>query len=150
VDRRASTAVQSPIRGVVRRGENALTVEYTQPLGEAESSFGYFTQGEMIKQWSYELWPLREWKREPGMKIAVSIDVPRARPNLWQRMFDSYQTVACSVAGSLVNDQPMAAHVLERRSTQAGERLVQKLRFSADPHVPERLFCRWGKARLIE
>lgn len=71
------------------KGENSVTVEYVQPLAARERGHSYFRDGVRIKMWSYELWPLGEWQRKPGMQIRISIDVPRKPPSRWKRWYGS-------------------------------------------------------------
>jgi hypothetical protein len=131
-------------------GDNELTVEYAQPLGEREIGHSYFSDGEMVKRWTYELWPLGEWRREKAMEIHISIDVPRKAPSWWQRTFSTYDALVCTVVPSQRADEAVPVRILQRRTRQQGQHLRYELQLSAEPDVPQRLICDWGKSKLIE
>ncbi|MBI3396192.1 MAG: hypothetical protein HY042_10190, partial [Spirochaetia bacterium] len=70
--------------GAFQAGANTIVVKYTQPLALDEISYGYFQTSKWAQGFTYELWPLREWKLDPGFQLKLSISTPR--PGFFKRL----------------------------------------------------------------
>lgn len=57
--------------GNLNIGENEIRVKYEQPLSATEVSYGYFKKSKWSNGFSYELWPLKEWKFDSNFKIKI-------------------------------------------------------------------------------
>lgn len=57
--------------GKMTTGENIIKLRYDQPLAVSEISYGYFKSSKWSNSFSYELWPLKEWKLDPNFKITI-------------------------------------------------------------------------------
>jgi hypothetical protein len=52
-------------------GSNKIRVQYEQPLAITEVSHGYFQSSKWSNAFSYELWPLRDWKLDPKFEMKI-------------------------------------------------------------------------------
>lgn len=62
--------------GALKKGTNRISAEYRQILGYAETSHGYFSSSKWAAEFSYELWPLKEWKLASDFQMNVRFTVP--------------------------------------------------------------------------
>lgn len=53
------------------KGSNKIRVQYEQPLAITEISHGYFQSSKWSNSFSYELWPLKGWKLDPGFEMKI-------------------------------------------------------------------------------
>ncbi len=86
---------QAAVHATFVPGRNRVSFSYEQPLGAHEGAYSYFSSGPMIPRLIYVLWPLREWKREPGFTIALRIEMDREPPGWWKRTFGHPLDVSC-------------------------------------------------------
>jgi hypothetical protein len=128
-------------------GENTISIEYVQPLGVQERGYSYFRDGKRVRVWSYELWPLAEWRRAPGMVIRVSADVPRKPPSRWKRWFDNHDEMECRFVAEKGGER--RSRVLHETAKQVADRYVREIVISAEPVLSERMLCEWGSADLL-
>ena len=114
-------------------GSNQIIFEYDQPLAAREIGYGYFSDGRMLPEFRYMLWPLKEWRRAKGFAIDVRIEVGRQPPSWWRRTFGHPVAVAC--------DQVVASQ------KQEGAELVYRARLGDS--FPDTLYCRIGEDDLL-
>ena len=69
---------------------NQLTVKYLQPMGAKEVDYGYST-GEWQSEFSYELWPLKEWKLKKDFKLQIAVTIENLDVGFFDRLFDDYE-----------------------------------------------------------
>ncbi len=66
-------------------GENTIEVTYRQPYSFYETRYGYFTTSEWVNAFSYELWPLKTWKRAADFQLKLRVNA--VRPSFLRRMW---------------------------------------------------------------
>lgn len=138
---RAAPLFRAGFESSLREGSNTLTVRYSQPLGAEEVDYGYLKkEGRMVQRLRYELWPLREWKRDPAFRVKLSVAIDRPAPGWWQRRFGNPRSVACLASGE-------AADAIAGRLQQRGGQLWYEAELG--PSIPDRITCFVGDEDLM-
>jgi hypothetical protein len=114
-------------------GRNPITFEYDQPLAAIERGHGYFSNGRMLPEFFYLLWPLKEWSRGRAFALDLTVDVARPPASWWRRTFGHPVEVACDA--------------IKGTQQQRGDRLVFTARLS--DQFPDVLHCRIGESDLF-
>ncbi len=138
---RSSPLFRAGFESTLGEGSNTVTVRYSQPLGAVETDYGYLKKrGRMVQQFSYELWPLLEWKRSPGLRVKLSVAIERPSPGWWERRFGNPRSVTCLTSDA---SAPVPPGRLEQRGGQ--------LWYEAElgPSIPERISCFLGDEDLM-
>lgn len=128
---------EARFQAALAKGENTIRVEYTQQLGAVETGYGYFSDGEFVDVWSYESWPLKEWKLADDFAMNITVSTPREKPGWWTRNFGSYTEMSCSAWG--VDFKP-------KRSDKAGRLWLR----ATLTEVPDRIYCRRGSDDYVQ
>lgn len=76
-------------------GASKITVNYDQPIGAEERGHGYSSDGHMVKELQYEVWPLNEWKRAPGFTITAWVSMKSKKPGLFRGWFGRQPSIKC-------------------------------------------------------
>jgi len=138
---RTSPLFRAGFESLLRAGTNTVTVCYSQPLGAKEVGYGYLNkEGRMVRQFRYELWPLREWKRGPGFRVKLAVAIERPAPGWWRRHLGNPRSVTCLPGGE-------AASVLSGRLEQRGGQLWYEAELG--PSIPDRITCFIGDEDLM-
>lgn len=58
-------------------GENHLEISYRQALSYDERGHGYFRDGDWTQGFTYELWPIAEWKWAENVKAELQFNIVR-------------------------------------------------------------------------
>jgi hypothetical protein len=124
--------------GRLAAGESEIAVAYTQPLGAHERDYGYFKDGRWVDVLQYELWPLKEWKRAPDLRIELLVAMRREAPGWWTRNFGTARSIKC-----LGGDGPLK----DARLEQVGGAL--EYRATLGPAFPDRLLCHLADEDLL-
>lgn len=130
---RTSRLFRARFQSALKEGPNTVTVRYSQRLGAREVDYGYLKkEGRMVQRMSYELWPLREWKRSAAFRVKLSVAVERPAPGWWKRRFGNPRSVTCMTSDP-------AAPVPAGRLEQRGGRLWYEAEIG--PSIPDRITC---------
>ena len=121
-------------------GENQVVVRYTQLLGATEMDYGYFkTEGRFLREFRYEIWPLKQWKRSKDFAVDLAVTIDREEPSWWTRLFGDVETIRCL-------SEP-AGGVIPGALTQKGGQLWFEARLTTD--LPDRVRCHIGDEDLM-
>lgn len=133
--------------GKLTTGRSKIAVAYDQPLGGIERDYGYSGDGRFLKEFQYELWPLKEWKLAPGFAITVSLSMKRKPPALFTRWFGAAPTASCrGVSPAASPDGQPQVTKFPISPAQTGDRL--EIGFSMRDGFPHRLQCFLGDEDL--
>lgn len=137
--------------GALIPGANVIRVTYKQPLASDEISYGYFQISLWAQGFSYELWPLREWKLDPAFKM--KIEIRSARAGFFARLAGNQKEWQCrgmifsrrpslplaGRKGSALDTDDLKKEVVPLVKTSQGDQLIQSGEFGAA--FPDRLTC---------
>ncbi|PVZ86639.1 hypothetical protein C9426_14550 [Serratia sp. S1B] len=79
-DTREYPLYEAAFTGKVSIGANSINIKYNQPLTLLERDYGYFTDGRIVEQFSYQLGPLKEWPLADDFSLDVTLSSLRKRP----------------------------------------------------------------------
>lgn len=145
---RAEPGYVATFRATLPAGDFSILVRYRHQWGLSEHGYGYFSDGDIVKELFYEVWPLREWTLAPGFFINVQLSAPYRKPGWWRRWFGTVNGFACEVGTFERGTQPPAAHSYLAAHKDEGEgRFVINARVL--PPIPDRIFCAYGNEDLI-
>jgi hypothetical protein len=130
------------------QGENTVQVQYYQPYSYAEQDVGFFTTYPPIRYVSYELWPIKEWSRDPAFKIDLVVKFKNSKHGFLYLKRDQLAVATARFDqvqfGNMVKTEvPPTSLENPHENT-----LVFKAALAED--VPDRLFIVTGENPIIE
>ncbi len=132
---------QAIVKLDLNKGSNEVTFEYNQPLGAMEHGHGYISEGRMLSEFTYVLWPLREWQRSQEFKIDVSVTTDRPRRSLWKFLFGKKKEIGCLLEGQ--GQKP-----LKGVRQQQNQKYIYQAQIISE--IPDTLHCYLGDEDLVE
>ncbi len=127
----APTLFEARIAGDFGAGKNEIVVSYDQPLTRLETSYGYGARSRFVSLFSYEIWPIRQWKRADDFVIEAAVTMASPRDSWWTRTFGTTKSLECNIGPT-------------------GTQTETRLEWSADlTELPDRLRCGYGDEDLV-
>ncbi|MCS3433963.1 hypothetical protein [Klebsiella sp. BIGb0407] len=126
---------QAAFSGNIRAGMNIINIKYRQPLTILERSYGYFTDGRFIEQFTYQLGPLKEWTLADDFSLQVRLSSLRKRPER-------------DGGWSLIRSRSVTCFTADRIRENDSDHLNLMLTFGKN--FPDTLVCQAGDRDLLD